>query len=80
MIDNDKLLKDFGEPVIQHHFSHGIRTVTIKHAFLIGKHNVKFINICEYYKNNNKYDRANAELKIRRLCKEERYNTKNNSQ
>lgn len=60
LVDNDKLLKDFGEPVISYRTEGNEGFVTIKHAIPVGKRNVQFINIQEMYNPFNSWDKHDA--------------------
>jgi hypothetical protein len=76
MQDSDKLLQDYGEPVHQHTVIDGMGEFTIKHAYLVGKHNVQFISIKEFYNPYNSWDKHYAVVKARRVWRELRYNIK----
>lgn len=76
MVDNDRLLEDFGEPVHQNTVVNGEGRYTIKHAFLIGKHNVQFINICETYNPYNDWEKWEAIKRAKDNWRKTFYNIK----
>lgn len=66
MLNNDKLLEDYREPVHQRIVINDLGHYQIKHAIPVGKRNVLFINISETYNPYNEWEQHKAMVRAKR--------------